>query len=170
MKSITKVILLGAWNQFFIVHRSGNVLSKARLIGSQHELSQKLASMQEGKFPSEFLTFINKAESQGIKKLFVDNSELQSQLKPLVNINIQTGSGSIFHDLRSKILGKGHPPPQNLIQDFAQMKVTKSLRQPEKILFRLLQFYYRFEATKFYYTNLIRESVIILFPAISPWN
>ncbi len=98
------------------------MLSKARLIGSQHELSQKLASMQEGEFPSEFLTFINKAESQGIKKLFVDNSELQSQLKPLVNINIQTGSGSIFRDLRSKILGKGHPPPQNLIQDFAQMK------------------------------------------------
>jgi RNA processing factor Prp31 len=158
---------LGFWNQFLITTKAGQIVAKTRLIGSQSELVSKLSALQTGSIPPELISLINAAENQEISQIFVENTELVHALRSEISIKVQHGNSQIFRELRFKLFGKSGKPPQNLVFELAQQKVFSNLHQPEKILFRLLRFYHRYEATKIYYANLIRESGIIYLPELT---
>lgn len=151
---------LGYWTQFYVVSSTGAVLSSVRLAGN---LNQQLALLQSEQLPESVTSMIKGLETQGITQLVIESSSLESALRKSCSLSIQVKPGFPFPKLKTLVFTEKDRPSPGLAINYSQERLMQSLREPEKVLYRLLKDYHQFEYSRVFYQNRLRESAILYY-------
>lgn len=158
--SATVGYFLGYWTQFYVVSSTGAVLSSVRLTGN---LNQQLALLQSQQLPDVVLSMIKDLESQGLTQLILESSYLENVIRKSCSLSILVKPGNPFPKLKTQIFTDKDRPSPGLAINYSQERLMQSLREPEKVLYRLLRDYHQFEYSRVFYQNRLRESAILYY-------